>query len=120
MSEFEGLKKVVSLLWTDKAKIIGSKKVTKNHITNSVETTIVENESCKVILKGQSAGTQTIFGTDEADAKLLIRNGIDIPAGAVIYITDQNGNTVKYKRSSKGYSGYYSHQEIAMVRDEKA
>ena len=56
----------------------------------------------------------------EADAKLLIRNGIDIPAGAVIYITDQNGNTVKYKRSSKGYSGYYSHQELAMVRDEKA
>ena len=120
MSEFEGLKKVVSLLWTDKAKIIGTKKVTKNHITNSVEITIVENEACKVILKGQSAGTQTIFGTDEANAKLLIRNGIDIPAGAVIYITDQNGNTVKYKRSSKGYSGYYSHQEIAMVRDEKA
>ena len=120
MSEFEGLKKVVSLLWTDKAKITGTKKVTKNHITNSVEITIVENELCKVILKGQSAGTQTIFGTDEANAKLLIRNGIDIPAGAVIYITDQNGNTVKYKRSSKGYSGYYSHQELAMVRDEKA
>lgn len=120
MSEFEGLKKVVSLLWTDKAKITGTKKVTKNHITNSVEITIVENEPCKVILKGQSAGTQTIFGTDEANAKLLIRNGIDIPAGAVIYITDQNGNTVKYKRSSKGYSGYYSHQELAMVRDEKA
>ena len=120
MSEFEGLKKVVSLLWTDKAKITGTKKVIKNNITNSVETTIVENEPCKVVLKGQSASTQTIFGTDEADAKLLIRNGIDIPAGAVIYITDQNGNTVKYKRSSKGYSGYYSHQELAMVRDEKA
>ena len=120
MSEFESLKKVASLLWTDRAKITGTKKVIKNHITNSVENTIVENESCKVVLKGQSAGTQTIFGTDEADAKLLIRNGIDIPAGAVIYITDQNGNTVKYKRSSKGYSGYYSHQELAMVRDEKA
>ena len=120
MNQFEGLKKVVSLLWTDKAKITGTKKVTKNHITNSVETTIVENEPCKVVLKGQSASTQTIFGTDEADAKLLIRNGINIPAGAVIYITDQNGNTTKYKRSSKGYSGYYSHQEIAMVRDEKA
>lgn len=120
MNQFEGLKRVVSLLWTDKAKITGTKKVTKNHITNSVEVTIVEDEPCKVILKGQSASTQTIFGTDEANAKLLIRNGIDIPAGAVIYITDQNGNTVKYKRSSKGYSGYYSHQELAMVRDEKA
>ena len=44
MSKFEGLKKAVSLLWTDKAKITGTKKVIKNHITNSVETTIVENE----------------------------------------------------------------------------
>ena len=120
MSKFEGLNKAASLVWTDKAQIIGTTKVTKNHITNSIETTIVENEPCKVILKGQSAGTQTIFGTDEANAKLLIRNGIDIPAGAVIYITDQNGNTVKYKRSSKGYTGYYSHQEVAMIRDEKA
>ena len=120
MNQFEGLKRAVSLLWMDKAKITGTKKVTKNHITNSIETTIVEDEPCKVVLKGQSASTQTIFGTDEADAKLLIRNGIDIPAGAVIYITDQNFKTTKYKRSSKGYSGYYSHQEIAMVRDEKA
>ena len=120
MSEFEGLKKAVSLLWMDKAKITGTKKVIKSQHSDSGENKIVENEPCKVVLKGQSASTQTIFGTDEADAKLLIRNGIDIPAGAVIYITDQNGNTVKYKRSSKGYSGYYSHQELAMVRDEKA
>ena len=36
MNQFEVLKRVVSLLWTDKAKITGTKKVTKNHITNSV------------------------------------------------------------------------------------
>ena len=120
MNQFEGLKRVVSLLWTDKAKITGTKKVTKNHITNSVETTIVEDEPCKVILKGQSAGNQSFYGTDQYDAKLLIRNGINIPAGAIIYVTDQNGQTTKYKRSSKGYTGYYSHQELAMVRDEKA
>lgn len=29
MSEFEGLKKVASLLWTDRAKITGTKKVIK-------------------------------------------------------------------------------------------
>ena len=40
MSLFEGLKKAVPKLWTDKAKITGTKKVIKNHITNSVETTI--------------------------------------------------------------------------------
>ena len=47
--------------------------------------------------------------------------GIDVGSTTIkIYITDQNFKTTKYKRSSKGYSGYYSHQEIAMVRDEKA
>ena len=37
--------------------------------------------------------------------------GIDVGSTTIkIYITDQNGNTTKYKRSSKGYSGYYSHR----------
>lgn len=120
MSYFRGLKKALPILWTDKVTIKGTKKVVKNHITNSVDVIIVENEPAKVVLKGQAAGTQTFYDTDKYDAKLLIRNGINIPAGADIYVTDQNGNTVKYKRASKGYSGYYSHQELAMIRDEKA
>ena len=120
MSLFEGLKQSVPRLWTDKATITGTKEVVIHHVTDNIPVTIVENEPCKVILKSQSAGTQTIFGTDQYDAKLLIRNGINIPAGAVILVTDQNGNATKYKRASKGYTGYYSHQEIAMIRDEKA
>lgn len=120
MSLFEGLKQAVPRLWFDEATIKGTKPVVKHHVTYEEPVTIVEDEPCKVILKGQSTSTQTIFGTDKFDAKLLIRNGISIPAGAVILITDQNGNQVKYKNASKGYSGYYSHQEIAMVRDEKA
>ena len=120
MSYFEGLKKAVPLLWTDKVKIVGTKAVVVNHVTNNEPDTIVENEPAKVVLKGQSASTQSFYGTDAYDAKLIIRNGISIPAGAVIYATDQNGNTVRYRRASKGYTGYYSHQEIAMVRDEKA
>lgn len=120
MSLFEGLKKTVPKLWFDKATIMGTKEVVKHHVTNNVPVTIVKDEPCKVILKGQSTSTQTIFGTDKYDAKLLIRNGISIPAGAVILVTDQNGNQVKYKKASKSYSGYYSHQELAMIRDEKA
>lgn len=120
MNSFDGLKQAVSMLWTDRVKITATTKVVKNHITNSVEKIIIDNESAKVVLKSQSAGTQTFYDSDKYDAKLLMRNGVEIPAGATIYVTDQNGNTTKYKRSSKGYSGYYSHQEIAMVRDEKA
>ncbi|WP_279132101.1 hypothetical protein [Lactobacillus intestinalis] len=120
MNYFKALKKTIPILWTDKVKITGTKPVVKNHITNNVSTTIVENEPAKVILKGQSAGNQSFYGTDQYDAKLLIRNGINIPAGAIIYVTDQNGQTTKYKRASKGYTGYYSYQELAMTRDEKA
>lgn len=120
MSVFEGLKQAVPRLWCDKATIQSTEPVVKHHVTYEETVTIVEDEPCKVILKGQSAGTQTYFGTDQYDAKLLIRNGINIPAGSVILVTDQNGQTTKYKRSSMGYTGYYSHQELAMIRDEKA
>lgn len=117
---FDPLKNSVGLLWKDKATILGTKKVKHGAITDTEDVTIVENEPCKVVLNGQSAGNQSFFGSDKYDAKLLIRNGIVIPAGADIYITDQNGNTTAYKRASKGYTGYYSHQELAMVHDEKA
>lgn len=121
MSYFDGLKQKINLLWSDKATIIGTKKVTdENNISNNVKAIIVEDEPCRVILKSQSSSNQTFYGTDDYDAKLLIRNGILIPAGSIIKITDQNGIETTYKLSSKAYSGYYSHQELVMKREEKA
>ena len=52
----------------------------------------MEDEPAKVVLKGQSPSEQSFFGTDEYDAKLIIRNGIKIPAGADIYVTDERLN----------------------------
>lgn len=107
-------------LWFDKATITGVKTVKTGTFTDTVPVTIVENEPAKVILKGLKASDQAFFGTDGYDAKLLIRNGLKIPAGADIDVTDVNGQVTHYKRSSKGYAGYASHQEVVMVRDEKA
>ena len=121
INDFNKLKEVVPILWTDKVNIQATKKVVnEHHITNSEPVTIVTDEPAKVILKGLKASEQSFYGTDEYDATLLIRTGIDVPAGATIIVTDVNGKVTKYKRSSKGYSGYASHQEIAMTRDEKA
>ena len=121
INDFNKLKEVVPILWTDKVNIQATKKVVnEHHITNSEPVTIVTDEPAKVILKGLKASEQSFYGTDEYDATLLIRTGIDVPAGATIIVTDVNGKVTKYKRSSKGYSGYVSHQEIAMVRDEKS
>ena len=121
ISAFNRLKEVAPMLWTDKVTIQTTKKViNEHHITTSVPVTVVLDEPAKVILKGLKAGEQSFFGTDEYDATLLIRTEIDVPAGSTIIVTDVNGKVMKYKRSSKGYSGYVSHQEIAMTRDEKA
>lgn len=121
INAFNKLKEVAPILWTDKVTIQATKKVVnEHHITTSEPVTVVSDEPAKVILKGLKASEQSFFGTDEYDATLLLRTGIDVPAGATIIVTDINGKVTKYKRSSKGYSGYVSHQEIAMTRDEKA
>ena len=121
INAFNKLKEVAPILWTDKVTIQATNKVVnEHHITTSEPVTVVSDEPAKVILKGLKASEQSFYGTDEYDATLLIRTGIDVPAGAIIIVTDVNGKTTKYKRSSKGYSGYVSHQEIAMTRDEKA
>lgn len=118
---FNKLKELAPMLWTDKVTIQATKKVVnEHHITTSEPVTVVSDEPAKVILKGLKASEQSFFGIDEYDATLLLRTGIDVPAGATIIVTDVNGKVTKYKRSSKGYSGYVSHQEIAMTRDEKA
>lgn len=121
INAFSKLKEVAPILWTDKVTIQTTKKVVnEHHITTSEPVTVVSDEPAKVILKGLKASEQSFFGTDEYDATLLLSTGIEVPAGATIIVTDVNGKVTKYKRSSKGYSGYVSHQEIAMTRDEKA
>ena len=121
INAFNKLKEVAPILWNDKVTIQTTKKViNEHHITTSEPVTVVLDEPAKVILKGLKNSEQSFFGTDEYDATLLIRTGIDVPAGSTIIVTDVNGKVTKYKRSSKGYSGYVSHQEIAMTRDEKA
>ena len=121
INAFNKLKEVAPMLWNDKVIIQTTKKVVnEHHITTSEPVTVVSDEPAKVILKGLKASEQSFYGTDEYDATLLIRTGIDVPSGATITVTDVNGQTTKYKRSSKGYSGYVSHQEIAMTRNEKA
>lgn len=117
---FKKMGNQLTKLWFDRVTITGVKTVRDGPFTDTEPVVIVENEPAKVILKGLKASEQTFYGTDAYDAKLLLRNGIKIPADAEIDVTDVNGQTTHYKRASKGYAGYVSHQEVAMVRDEKA
>jgi len=117
---FNRMGKSLTKLWFDKVTITGVRDESDGVFTDGKPVTIVEDEPVKVVLKGLKASEQSFFGTDNYDAKLLIRNGILIPAGAEMVVTDVNGQVTQYKRASKGYAGYISHQEVAMVRDEKA
>lgn len=117
---FKKMGKSLTKLWFDKVTITGVRDSDDGVFTDGAPVTIVEDEPAKVVLKGLKASDQSFFGTDSYDAKLLIRNGIKIPAGAEMVVTDVNGQVTTYKRASKGYAGYVSHQEVAMVRDEKA
>lgn len=117
---FKKMGKSLTKLWFDKVTITGVRDSDDGVFTDGTPVTIVEDEPAKVVLKGLKASDQSFFGTDSYDAKLLIRNGIKIPAGAEMVVTDVNGQVTTYKRASKGYAEYVSHQEVAMVRDEKA
>ncbi len=119
-SVFEKMNGIIERVWNDRVTITGVKNARRGPFSEDEVVTICENRPAKVILGSQKTSNQSEFGTDQYDAKLLIDNDVSIPAGARITVTDVNGHVTKYKRSSKGYRGYVSHQELAMVRDEKA
>lgn len=119
-SVFKKMNGVIERVWNDRVTITGVKNGKRGPFSEDETVIICENRPGKVILSSLKTSNQTEFGTDQYDAKLLIDNDFSIPAGADITVTDVNGHITKYKRSSKGYRGYVSHQEVAMIRDEKS
>lgn len=107
-------------LWHDRVKIVGVKEVKTGAFTDTVDVVIADDEPAKVSLKSLKASDQKQFGTDQYDVVMYIRTGLKIPAGCDVYVTDINGQTIKYKQTGRAYTGYVTHQEVAMVRDEKA
>ncbi|MCF6515560.1 hypothetical protein GSH19_05255 [Lactobacillus sp. S2-2] len=124
MINLKGINPALKLLWQDKATIIAERtteSTNDNPFNDSEEYEVVKDKPCKLILKGLSPATdKDFYNNDSYDAKIIIDNDIEIPAGSKIEITDFKGKTTIYKQSSVGYSDYQSHQEIALNRDEKA
>lgn len=114
-------KNIIALMWKDRATIHGSEKSKdkRGFIVNN-DKIILDNEPCKVVKKSLAGGNQTFYDEVKYNALLLISNNIDVPKGVDIVITDMNGNKTKYQRASGGYTNYSTHQEIAMIYDEKA
>lgn len=117
---FKAASVALAKLYRDRVTIYGAKPVIRNGATEVRDVLIVSNLPCKVSLNYQQPSADGQFGTDAYDVKLFLENGVSVPAGAILDVTDVNGNTTRYKRSSAGYTAYASHQEVTMVRDEKA
>ncbi|WP_416353923.1 hypothetical protein ACNAN0_03870 [Agrilactobacillus fermenti] len=117
---FNRLGNVLPTLWLDKITIKGVRRIKNGPFTDTEDVTVVENEPGKISRKALKPSQQSYFGTDNYDVVLYIRTGIKIPPGADIYVTDVNGQITKYKQAGRGYTGYVSHQEVALIRDEKA
>lgn len=118
---FEPLRNAIRKLWSDTVTVKTTETYKDAHnITQSRPVVLFENEPCKVILSRQEESGDGIHATDLADAKILIRTGLDIPAGSVVEVTDQNGIKTTYRRTSKSYSGYRSHQVFVVKRIEVA
>lgn len=120
MDPFKRAAKDLERLYRDRVTIYGGMPVERNGATEIQDVVIVSDLPCKVSLDNQQPSADGQFGTDYYDAKLFLRNGVSIPAGAILDVTDINGQTTRYKRSSASYTSYATHQEVTMVRDEKA
>lgn len=119
IDELKGNARFLHILYNDKVTITGQVSVKVGSVTEQQDVTIADIPG-KVIMSGLKAGDQQEFLSNGYDAKLLIDNGIEVPAGAHITVTSMNGQVTHYKRASRGYAGYGSHQEVAMILDEKA
>lgn len=113
-------KKAAKILWSSKTTIYGRVDTKDDVFDDTTDQVIVENEPCKVIISTMKSDSMNLVNEQTYDAKLLIRNGIDIPSGAKIKVTDVNGHINNYKQATQGYTGYANHQEVTMLYDEKA
>lgn len=72
----------------------------------------------KVSMSGLTSTAKEAHPTQQYDAIIYTNNDITIPSGAIIKVTDSNGNVITYRRASHGYKSYATHQEIQLVYDE--
>lgn len=75
---------------------------------------------CRISQKQLNPTTDSVSAGLSYVTILYCSNDIDIAAGSRIEITNPDGETRKYKRSSEGFDSYRTHQEIVIQREATA
>lgn len=80
---------------------------------------IAENVSVKVVKSNLKTLSGNQASVDSLDAKILMSNDIEVPAGAIFEVVDVNGRKKTYREASSGYTAYRTHQEVAVKFEER-
>lgn len=120
---YQSMNGALKTLWRDKATITAKElKKAKAIGSDSPEKepkTIATDVPCKISREGYTAPADGEYLAKEYDALVFMDNSVIVPPGAYFDITDVNGVVTRYKRASGTYPSYQSHQEIAVVFDER-
>ncbi|MCL0319379.1 hypothetical protein [Apilactobacillus xinyiensis] len=119
--DYKRFTKATKMLWRDKVTITQFTSVKDGLVNKNKRVVIAEDKPCKIIKPSLSPDKMNNGVNEESyNAVLLLDNDIKVPSGATMLVTDVNGNTRRYKQATSGYTNYVSHQELAVMYDEKA
>lgn len=79
-----------------------------------------EDKLCRISQKQLTPTTTGPFAGEIYQTVLYCSPELEIKSGTEIVVKDTHGVVRNYKRSSEGFSSYRTHQEIILIRDEKA
>lgn len=119
---FRGAKIAIESMYRDTATIYTRSGVSNDKgFDDDVKDLLVFHSKvpAKVSKSGLKSGNKEMFAEMRYDAVVYLDTATEVPAGAIIDITDVNGRTRRYKRASGGYASYITHQEVAVVFDER-
>jgi len=118
---FNRAKASIESLYRDKATIYVKADITTQtgFDDRSELRAILTDIPAKISRSGLKAAEKGQFAGVQYDATLYLDTTTQIPAGAVIDVTDTNGQTTRYRRASLGYQSYLTHQEVALTFDER-
>lgn len=107
-------------LYRDRAIVWTVEQVRSDRGLRNQEVLLFEDIPCKLSLNRQVEAGEGVYARERYDAKIFLSSDYQIPTGAVVEVLTATGRSYRFKRASDSYGGYLSHQEVTLVREEKA
>ena len=90
------------------------------NVTSVAWVKTIVDAPCRISRKSHQVVAESSGPTVDYEIRLYCDQSLSVPAGSRITVTDAHGNTRSYKLSSEAFNSYLTHQEIVLVREDKA